>query len=176
MALIPKASVTLSNDHLVMSVKDDTVYGSGNPTRAESLVNWEILHKKSDGDDDITPTYDETNDFNTNPLQVPITADGWYRIKITITESLSWAGAPFTETLEHDEFVRAFANDCTLEELVKIVKDNICGCENEKDIVDICLLMGEVDAAEYAACTTRDLLTAQKIIEDVKEKCNCVNC
>ena len=66
-----------------INVTDTTVYGSDNPTRASSLVNFIITDKRTG--ELIEVTYDEET---VEEILIPITHDGWYSILMTVTNAV----------------------------------------------------------------------------------------
>lgn len=181
MALSPIIEATLSNDGKILYLKDDTVYGDGvsDPSRVQSLVDWSVLYKASGGDSDITPAYNQSQDFNASPLEVPRQDDGYYELVIAITHDpadATWAGADYNYSITKRIVILYNSNRCYANEVSEIVNESMCGCENFNRILEVSLLAAKIDAADEKGCTDSDPTSAQLIVENINESCNCSNC
>ena len=153
MALIPSILIEVLNDGTLLKISDTTVYGDGivDPSRANSLVNFDVFSMRGGSTDIKTNQYDPST--VTEMLQ-DINADGWYQVKITITQNPIGGGL--------------FASY-----LYKLT-EKPCGCEDSKVWENLFCMEGQFLGIQRLV-EKNDMLSADMAIERLELECNELN-
>ena len=174
MALIPSILIEVLNDGTLLKISDTTVYGDGivDPSRANSLVNFDVFSMRGGSTDIKTNQYDPST--VTEMLQ-DINADGWYQVKITITQNpiggglfASYSYQTIVDTIVSDRFCRCKANY-----LYKLT-EKPCGCEDSKVWENLFCMEGQFLGIQRLV-EKNDMLSADMAIERLELECNELN-
>lgn len=173
MALIPLFTHESLSGGTILKIVDTTVYGNGitNPNRAQSLVNFEVEYMRG------TPIQLVMNGYvpeTVTQILQPITNDGWYRIKMTITRNPvgTWA-TDFSEQKVIDVLIIDRLCACKANYLNKIT-DKPCGCEDSSVWKNIFCMEGQLQGVTRFVAKN-DMKSADMVVERLLLECQHLN-
>ena len=178
MALTATQTDTVLSNGTKIKIEDTTTYGNGttNPTRAQSLVAFQAFYMRGVGDggqpQEITINYDNET---AEEVLVDISADGWYRLYVTITKNPDgdWAGANYSYQSVADILVTDRYCTC-LETYMKKFLNCICGCETAEDIQHLMEMQARWTGIERLVATN-DMNSADQSLEILEKQCALYN-
>lgn len=154
--------------------KDDTTYGNGttDPSREQSLVSFGVYSMRGATPQEISVNYDSET---ATQVLASITADGWYRLILTITKNPDgdWAGGDYSYQATTDLLVTDRYCAC-LESFMKRFNNCPCGCENPSDIVNLMEMQGRFSGIEKLV-TQNDINSADQALEVLEKQCSLYN-
>lgn len=170
MALIPSITIDIQNEGKLLKIVDNTVYGNGivDPSRANSLVNFEVFSMRGGAKDITTNAYVPST---VTEVLNDISADGWYQVKITITQNPIGGGAfaPYSyqsilDILISDRFCICKAN------YLYSLTEKPCGCEDSKVWEALFCLEGQFIGIERLVAKN-DMQSADMVLERLELEC-----
>lgn len=174
MALTPSISIDVLNNGSLLNIKDTTIYGNGiiDPSRANSLVNFEVYSMRGGSIIISDPNYDP---ITVTEILQEISSDGWYQIKISITENPSggWAGADYSYETIVDILVSDRFCQCKANYLTKITQKP-CGCEDSKVWESLFCMEGQFIGIQRLV-EKNDMKSADMVLERLLLECNELN-
>lgn len=174
MALIPSISIEVLSNGSLLKITDTTVYGNGiiDPSRANSLVNFEVYSMRGGSTLISTINYDP---ITVTEILQDISNDGWYQVKISITENPSggWAGTDYSyetivDTLVSDRFCQCKANYLTK------LTESACGCEDAGVWNNLFCMEGQFIGIQRLV-EKNDMKSADMVLERLLLECNELN-
>jgi hypothetical protein len=175
-AITAVVSHEIVNDGNAILITDDTVYRTPptTPTRAQCYVNFLVQQINGDTVTDITPNYVSTS---VTSILVPITADGWYRITMTITNIPPATDAVptfSTQAVQNLLVTNRYCN-CYSNKIYNAFQNSICGCENVKMVYQLLLLDAQFQGITYMV-SKNDMNSANQALERIMLECQALDC
>lgn len=172
MALSANFTYTVQNIGSQILIVDTTTYGDGStdPSRAQSLVNFEVTKITSTSKEDITPNYEEST---VTQIYATLDVDCWVRIKMTITkeEDGGWSGSDYSYQKIVNILVKERLNKCLTEFGESVYLSKPCGCECDDRLSTYYCLKAQTDCGLQNLVSRNDLLSAQMSLERLTQEC-----
>lgn len=168
--LTPLVNIEVLNSGTNIKATDVTVYGDGttDPTRAQSLVDFSIVFMRGT----MTLASNSYDPEIVTQVIQPISSDGWYQIKMTITKNPSgtWVGDDYSYEVIKDVLVIDRLCACKANILAKIT-EKPCGCEDSGVLKDLYCIEGQLLGVSTLVAKN-DMLSADMAVERLLIQCN----